>query len=210
MQGIKFNIDHAISNLLILKTIKMKIKPLLLLSLILSTGISSIVAQGFVPPSESKAVVYFTRSTSVGGAITFQFFQNDQYIGEFKGKNYMRYECDPGEQLLWASSENQAFVSATLEAGKTYVINVKPVMGGMKARVKLIPLLESDEDFNKAKKIISSESPVTLSDSDNEKKKEKRKAFIAMKLKAYENEEKGGKNDLPLTAEMAISEEAMK
>jgi len=49
-----------------------------------------LMAQGFVPPAEGNAVVYFTRVSSYGGAVSFEFFHNDEFIGIFKKKNYMR------------------------------------------------------------------------------------------------------------------------
>jgi len=189
----------------------MKTKFFSILVLIILASFSNIFAQGFTPPSDGKAVVYFTRLNSIGAAVSFEYFQNDKYIGIFKGKNYMRYECEPGEQLLWASTENKEFVSAELEAGKTYIVVVKAVMGAMKARVKLQPITENDkEDFDDAKKLILSEAPVEMSESDIEKKNEKLKDFITDKLERYENDWKGTDIDHKLSADMAISEEAMK
>jgi len=189
----------------------MRTKLLFILSLTVLTGYSSLLAQGFTPPAEGKAVVYFARVTAFGAAVSFEYFHNDKFIGIFKGKNYMRYECDPGKQLLWASTENKEFVSAELEAGKTYIILVNVIMGAWKARVGLSPITEKDgEDFARAKELILSEAPVVTPEDKIEKTNAKLKDFIPEMLERYENEWKGGGNDNPLTPDMAISEEAMK
>lgn len=62
-------------------------------------------------------------------SVSFEFFHHARYIGVFKGENYMRYECDPGEQLLWASSENKEFVTSELMPGGTYIVVVDVIMG---------------------------------------------------------------------------------
>lgn len=190
----------------------MKTRHLLILLVAILTGCPSILAQGFTPPSEGKSVVYFVRQKRFyAKALSFEYFHYDKYIGIFKGTNYMRYECDPGEQLLWASSENKEFLDCNLEAGKTYVVFVTAVSGMGKARVKLKPITEKDtEAFKEAKKTIMSKPPVEMKEEVILEKNERLKEFIANKLEQYENEWKGGENDHPLTPDMAISEEAMK
>lgn len=61
--------------------------------------------QGFTPPKEGNAVVYFVRVSGYGGAISFEFKE--------------------GKHLLWASSENKQFIKCELQAGKTYIILCK-------------------------------------------------------------------------------------
>lgn len=117
-------------------------------------------AQGFRPPSEGKAVIYFTRISGLGFAIGFDFFHEKQYIGDFAGRNYMRYECAPGEHLFWASSENTEFLTAEVRAGETYVVIVDVLMGVGAARVGLTPVTSHDRDFERAKKLIDKKSPV--------------------------------------------------
>ena len=83
-------------------------KKLLFIVLIaLLASVDTAFSQGFQPPAEGKAVIYFTRVTLYGKPVDFEFFHQDQYIGAFKGDEYMRYECDPGTHLFWASSENK-------------------------------------------------------------------------------------------------------
>ena len=80
-----------------------------------------------------KSIVYFTRANSTGALINFTYFDDEKVIGRFNGPKYLKYECNPGKHLFWARSENKSFVEATLLAGKTYIIDVKPKMGAIKA-----------------------------------------------------------------------------
>lgn len=72
----------------------MKKLTLLLLSIIICT---TAFPQGFTPPAEGNAAVYFVRVSSYGGAVSFEYFHNEEFIGVFKGKNYIRYECPAGK-----------------------------------------------------------------------------------------------------------------
>ena len=65
-------------------------KKLIVLTTIILSGFISISAQGFQPPAEGNAVIYFARVSSYGGAASFEYFHLDKYIGVFKGKNYRR------------------------------------------------------------------------------------------------------------------------
>jgi len=176
--------------------------------ILLLAAVDTVFAQGFQPPSEGKAVVYFTRVTLYGKPVEFEFFHQDKYIGVFKGDQYMRYECDPGAQLFWASSENKEFLTAELEAGKTYVVMVDVIMGVMKAHVGLTPVSVSNaEEFNKAKELVNKEAPTITPDDKIEKMNNKLEKFISKQLEAYESKLKNEKNYKHLSIDMAIPEE---
>lgn len=95
----------------------MKLLNCFLASLAVTFFATATFSQGLQSLSTGKAVVYFTRISAYGFSTSFEFFHNDQYIGAFKGKNYMCYECDLGEQLFWASTENKEFLTADLKEG---------------------------------------------------------------------------------------------
>ena len=152
------------------------------------------MAQGFNPPDEGNAVVYFVRVSSYGGAVSFEFFHDEEFIGIFKKKNYMRYEVEAGEQLFWASSENKQFVKANLEAGKTYIVLVNIKMGAWKAQVDLEPQNctdpEQEEELRRAINLVNSKAPITTSQSVIDKTTQKLKArgFVENIMQRYENE----------------------
>ncbi|PLX14027.1 MAG: hypothetical protein C0597_10655 [Marinilabiliales bacterium] len=186
-------------------------KKLIVILFFVLTGIYIVNAQGFQPPSEGKAVIYFARVTMYGKPTSFEFFHQDQYIGIFKGGEYMRYECDPGNQLFWASSENKEFITAELEAGNTYVVIVDVIMGAWKARVGLTPLdINDTENWERVKKLISKKAPTVTPEKKIEKMNEKLATFISEKLEMYESTWKNEHNYKHLSKEMAIPEEQLK
>jgi hypothetical protein len=111
-----------------------------LLSLLLFSFSTLSTGNEIAPPAEGKAVVYFARTASMGILINFSYFDKDKFIGKFHGHGYIRYECEPGEHVFWAKSENSDFITADLEAGKIYFVEALPKMGGLKARVRLMPV----------------------------------------------------------------------
>lgn len=192
------------------KTNRMKTRLLLTVLYLFSGSLTSIFCQGFQQPAEGKAVVYFVRVTGLGFAVSFEYFHQDKYIGAFKGKGYLRYECDPGENLFWISSENKEFVTADLKPGGTYVVVVDVVMGAMKARVGATPIDESSEVFARAKELVNSKPPETTPLDKIDNMNVKLKKFIEEKLTMYDTKWKNEKNFNRISPEMDIPEESLK
>jgi len=109
-----------------------------------------------------KAVVYFARPSGLGALVNFTFFDDETAIGRFNGGKYMRYTCEPGAHLFWARSENKSYVKANLEAGKMYVIEALPQMGGFKAGVRLIPVNPLTYKMKFIQKLVTKRSPVAF------------------------------------------------
>ena len=186
-------------------------KKLLLIIVLLSlTAVYTVSAQGFQPPTDGKAVVYFTRVTKYGKPTSFEFFHQDKYIGAFKGSQYMRYECEPGAQLFWASSENKEFITAEVEAGKTYIVMVDVIMGIMKAHVGLTPIgVDNSEELERAKALINKKAETITPDDKIVKMNKKLAKFIVEKLEMYESTWKNEKNFKHLSADMAIPDDQL-
>lgn len=145
-------------------------------------------AQEFMKPDTNKSIVYFVRTSSIGSAINFRYFIGENYIGKFKGKGYFSYECDPGNYLFWASSENADFIEAELQGGKTYVIIADPKMGGLKARVALSILNFSDnKSVNKILKIIDKKSASYISSAEIKKGQDKFADHISKSISEYQS-----------------------
>ncbi len=177
------------------------------------TDFSSLFAQGFQPPAEGKAVIYFVRvSIRVGGPkLSVDYFQQDKFIGEVKGANYMRVECTPGKYLFWATIENKEFMTADLKAGATYIVIVDIFPGGWNARVGFNPLSVNDKElFERAKKIVNENPPVVTPQSRIEEKNKKLKDTIEKNLKMYEEEWKNTKPFKSILPDMNIPPDALK
>jgi hypothetical protein len=113
---------------------------------------ASSFCQAVAPAPSDKSVVYFVRTSSLGFAINFSYFDSTKLIGRFNGGKYIRYECNPGKHLLWVRSENRDFVEADLEPGKIYFLKANPSMGFNKAQVSLEQI--DPNDPNKMKNVL--------------------------------------------------------
>ncbi len=187
-------------------------KHITILALLAICGLSTpLCAQGFTPPAEGNAAVYFIRVSNFGGLVSFEYFHNEQFIGIFKGKNYMRYECPAGKQLLWASSEDKEFLQCDFKAGETYLVLVNIEMGAWKARVGLEPLTQNNPDFDRARKVVYAKKPIVTPASkikETQQKLEERD-FIDNIMQRYENEWKDGKNTKQIRPDMFIPKDKL-
>lgn len=200
MPGQKIRQNPYLTNLVNTPHMKTKflILPILLFPFLSSFG------QGFTAPSSGKAVVYFVRPATAGFAISFDFYDNDKFIGSFAGRNYMRYETDPGEHLFWATSENNEFMPAELAAGSTYVVLVNVEMGIAVARVGLIPLTPKDGRFNRVVKLVNKKASKSFADEELAERNASRAAQIRETLDKYEEKWKDKRTYNHLTADMSI------
>jgi len=143
---------------------------------------------------EDKAVVYFVRTSSLGAAINFTYFDSSTLIGRSNGTNFIRYECSPGHHLFWARSENKDFLEAELEAGKIYFIQAVPQMGAFKAGVNLLSIDPSEEKIMKrVHKLMDKKEPVVFSPEELEKETKKFNEVIERGLEIYKEEKAKGK-----------------
>jgi hypothetical protein len=118
------------------------------------------------PPSEGKAVVYLGRMTGfVGAGRPFHFFADEQYLARIKGKNYLRYECEPGEHLFWVAAERRSFVKAELEAGRSYALFARLQAGAWTARAELQPITEGSEAWGEFHKMIRGSKPSKIDEA---------------------------------------------
>lgn len=123
----------------------------------------TVFGQDLPPAPENKAVVYFVRTSSLGFAINFSYFDSAALIGKAAGTNYVRYECDPGKHIFWVRSENRDYVEADVEAGRIYFIEAVPQMGAIKAQAVLRVIDPSDEKvMKKVFKLMNKKAPETF------------------------------------------------
>jgi hypothetical protein len=65
-------------------------------------------------------------------------------LGLTKGDTFAFAYVEPGERLFWSRAENVSALTTNVEAGKTYYLKQNVRMGGLKARVKLEILDETE------------------------------------------------------------------
>ena len=95
-------------------------------------------------PEEGKSMVIFMRPSSFGFAVQSSVFEinenNPSLVGIVAAQTKVSYMVEPGEYLFMAIGESADFMSAELEANKTYFALVTPRMGAWKARFSLKPI----------------------------------------------------------------------
>ena len=145
------------------------------------------VGQTINPAPEEKSVVYFVRTSSMGAAINFSYFDSTSLIGKCNGKNYIRYECEPGTHLFWARSENKSSVEADIDPGKIYFLDAIPKMGLGKAKVTLLPMDLNNDEKRKQKilKLIDKKPAVTFTSEELKKELAKKENVIERGMEKY-------------------------
>lgn len=191
---------------LVLISNKEKMKnPIPALMVLVVMGYSSTFAQVNVSkPDANNAAVYFVRTSNMGFAINFSYFDSLRLIGRFAGAGYIRYECNPGKHLFWARSENRDFVEAELEAGKVYFIQANVVTGALKAQVDLVPVnpKEDAKIMKRINKLMKNQNAIVFSDVELARDSEDLEKVVERSMKTYAEEQEKGKPHDVLTADM--------
>ncbi|MFT6719148.1 MAG: hypothetical protein ACJAY8_001548 [Sphingobacteriales bacterium] len=173
--------------------------------LILAVCSSAANAQ-ITAPTPDKAVVYFVRYNPSGFLIGFSYYDGREFIGKFADTHYFRYECEPGPHLFWAKAENRSFIEADLLPGKIYVVEVRPLMGIVAARVRLLPLSGKESFWKRITLIVANKKCTTIvADEELAQVKELRqKRALEGQLK-YQKLKDKGKEIKYLAPEMHVS-----
>ena len=106
--------------------------------------------QDFPSPPPGKAQVIFARPTITAFVVRFRLFDSSRYLGLIGAGGYLSYDFSPGKHIFWGQAKNRDFLEADLLPDKVYLITVEPMMGGLQARIKLLPF---DPEYKKAEKV---------------------------------------------------------
>ncbi len=162
-------------------------------------------AQDLPPAPSDSAVVYIVRTSSLGFAINFSYFDSAALIARLSGVNYVRYSCKPGNHLFWARSENRSFVEAEVEAGNIYFLLAVPQLGGFKSGVELLPVDASDvKTMEKILKLMKKEPAANITPGQLANDATELQEVIQRGLEKYAEEKSKNKPVPKLTPEMAF------
>ncbi len=175
---------------------------LILFSILISPSVQAQDSEPVV--SSNRSVIYFVRANSMGSLVNFTYFDGEKAIGKFNGRKYLKYECEPGQHLFWARSENRSFVEANLEGGKAYMIEALPRMGGLKATVKLVPVDVKSHNMKKIKKLFSKRSAITFTQQELLELQEEMNEVIIRGMERYNKGKEKGERMVELKPEMSI------
>jgi hypothetical protein len=95
-------------------------------------------------PAAGKALVVFLRPSKVGSMFQSSVFhmkgESPELVGIVASMAKVAYQAEPGEHLFMVVGQSADFMSADLQAGKTYYALVTPRMGVIEARYSLKPV----------------------------------------------------------------------
>lgn len=157
-------------------------------------------------PAPDKAVVYFFRYSPTGFLVGFSYYDGREFIGKTANTNYIRYECEPGQHLFWASAENRSFIEADLFPGKIYAVEVRPEFGAVASRVRLIPMSGKEKIWKKVQRLVEKKecSPIVV-DQDFETVRELRQKRALEGQLRYQKLKDKGKKIAYLAPEMHVA-----
>ncbi|MGH8617348.1 MAG: hypothetical protein ACREUW_06615 [Burkholderiales bacterium] len=176
------------------------------LVLLLSGCAGSVVNMREVPadravatPQPGKAMVVFMRPSGLGFAVQSSVYEvrgNEvALVGIVAAKTKLAYQSEPGNRLFMAVGESADFITANLQANKTYYVTVEPRMGLWKARFSLEPIgkgklatAEFENDLKECKWVEKSEASDKWAADNMESIQSKRVEYYADWLKKPDNE----------------------
>ena len=161
---------------------------LLLVSLMILSGCAS-THMTIVPdeqrsskPLQGKALIYFVRPSSFGGAIQSTIYDGDDYIGTVSANTHVAYQASPGKHMFMVVSESADFMSADLIEGKTYYAQVAARMGVWRARFSLVPS-NGQHPQSKLDEWINSTKQVTVNEEGRTWARENEPSVMQKKAK---------------------------
>ena len=175
----------------------------LLIFFLLASIPSSFAQEKITPPTEGKSVIYLLRTTGLGSLMNFRFFKEETYLGKFNGKNYLRYECEPGEHLFWVKAENIDFLKVNLAADRIYLVEVNAVMGGFSAGVKYrIVDYTNEKQMKRIRKLLAKKDPKVFTEEQLSQNKEKMNEIIKSGMLKIQEKIKEGKKGKVIKPDM--------
>lgn len=141
-------------------------------------------------PEAGKAMIVFMRPSTMGFAIQSSVFdtteEKSELVGIVASKAKVAYQVAPGSHTFMVVGESADFMSAELDAGKTYYALVTPRMGVWKARFSLAPVGKAQLDGaefkdwdNSCKWVEKSDESVSWAAENQENIEEKRASYMA-------------------------------
>ena len=199
------------------------LKMLIALLFVCTTNLTTLNAQN---SQNSKATVYFYRTSIVGAVLQFRYYDGEKNIGKSKAGQIIKYECEPGEHhfgLLIKDLTNQykpEFVSLNIESGEEYFIKaelkdkaeLKQTLADNKLARKtgrtedkksgyiLVNITNHAKEVKKARSKVFKKSPLYFSE---EELKEDQYKFAHIVSRSY-NEYIGNKEENPVALHSSL------
>lgn len=102
-------------------------------------------------PESGKALVYVVRPSTVGFAVRFNVFIDNQEpaseMGYTRGGQYIYFNLAPGDHQILSKAENWAEVNVSAKAGDILFIQQQPSMGILMARNSIINIQDYEGKY---------------------------------------------------------------
>jgi hypothetical protein len=177
-------------------------KKLFLSISIVFIAFTSVFSQGFTKPAEGKSVIYIIHKTV--GFSTNMIFDGNQFIGNLKTSEYMRYECDQGKHIfIGAIGVNKDFFTADFEVGKIYIIRMRSQskLGGTTPYFVKIDLTNTKK-MAKYIEFVNSKAPAVTDVKKIKKWNKKWKKLMQKALAKYESKWKHKRKYVHISKDM--------
>lgn len=179
-------------------------KTKLLLSLITILFISATsFGQGFTKPAEGKSVIYFMKLQK-GFSTTF-LFNGSEFIGKFKSKSYVRYECEPGDYaFMTLAAATKSFLTAGLEADKIYIVEVRLISQAIGGELPQFINIDTNKPkfTNKFLPLVNDRAPFEKDEALKTKMEKKWKKFTQKAYAKFESKHKAKNKHTVITKDM--------
>ena len=148
-------------------------------------------SQDIPKQNNNKATIYFIRPKIDKVLLNVNLYHQSDYIGQLKAMSCLKYECSPGHQLFWGTTENHYFIELNVENGGTYIIKAELVAGMLKKNIRLTLINKMDEQYEKLLSIIIKKKPHFESVNQIAKTNAHQRIIIDKSLSDYRNQSIG-------------------
>jgi len=139
----------------------------------------------------------------MGALMNFRFFEENSYLGKFKGKNYIRYECEPGEHMFWVKAENIDFIETDLTAGNIYLVENNAVIGEFSAGVKFrIVDYSNEKQMKRINKLLAKKEAKTFTEEQLLEDEKEMSEIIQKGMQKVQEKIKEGKEIKRISSDM--------
>jgi hypothetical protein len=108
----------------------------------------AVPATAAITAPADKASVVFVRPSGLGFLVNFAILDHEgHWIGDSVAQTHFAVNLPAGDYMFVAWAENTAALTATLVGGRTYYVEVTPMMGAISAHVKLEALTARHADW---------------------------------------------------------------
>jgi hypothetical protein len=131
-----------------------------------------------------RALVVFVRPSSFARGIGFTIIdEKGRYMGDSLPKSAFTVSMEPGRHVFICWAENSSALEATVEAGKTYFVEVAPKMGALAARAHLLAVKPGSAGWKERDAWLAGATPLAADRKAGQAYLDSRRAATAERIR---------------------------